>query len=124
MNCPRRRFRGALGAASNDAPVLRAFPGNGEAFQLMWAAAQSTYDREVQLRLLLTFVLCLALAGCGAHGGMSAASTTLVANPASMQPSDGHYTNPLPIALAGGHLAESCPDPAVIRSQSPEDAAW
>jgi arabinan endo-1,5-alpha-L-arabinosidase len=36
----------------------------------------------------------------------------------------GRYTNPLPIALPDGSFMESCPDPSVIRSQTPGDEGW
>ncbi|MFL5346536.1 MAG: family 43 glycosylhydrolase [Hyalangium sp.] len=34
------------------------------------------------------------------------------------------YTNPLKLQLADGNVAETCPDPAIIHSQTPGDDAW
>lgn len=34
------------------------------------------------------------------------------------------YTNPLKLQLTGGGIAENCPDPSIIRSQTPGDPHW
>jgi arabinan endo-1,5-alpha-L-arabinosidase len=34
------------------------------------------------------------------------------------------YTNPLKLQITGGGIAENCPDPSIIRSQTPGDAHW
>jgi arabinan endo-1,5-alpha-L-arabinosidase len=43
-----------------------------------------------------------------------------------VQPIQGvnRYANPLPIQLPDGSNIVSCPDPSIIRSQTPGDDAW
>jgi len=66
-------------------------------------------------RPVLSAIAALALAVAGLVPALSA--------PAA-QAAPATYSNPLPLDLGGGHLAEQCADPDVIRSHDPADPAW
>lgn len=69
------------------------------------------------MRLSVCFCLLLMLAACGG-GFVEQAATQLEPVPA------GQFQNPLRISVPDGSYAESCPDPSVIRGQSPGDEYW
>jgi arabinan endo-1,5-alpha-L-arabinosidase len=72
--------------------------------------------RVVRIVAFISLLLCLTLIGCGA-GGTSV-------HPSLAQERAGSYVNPTRIAVPGGSLAESCPDPSIIRGQSQGDENW
>ena len=51
------------------------------------------------------------------------AAAVVGAAPAA-QAAPATYSNPLPLDLGGGKLAEQCADPDVVRSHDPADPAW
>lgn len=71
----------------------------------------------MRTRATLALLLFVWLTACGVGPVNSFTSAVIAAAP-------GQYANPLRISLADGSLAESCPDPSVIRSQTPGDDNW
>lgn len=70
-------------------------------------------------KLILAAVTAVAL---GATIPATAPAPPAVAAPAVAAPAT--YSNPLPLDLGGGRLAEQCADPDVIRAEDPADPAW
>jgi arabinan endo-1,5-alpha-L-arabinosidase len=68
--------------------------------------------RTVAIALLIG----LTLISCGTGG------TSI--RPSLLQERAGTYANPMRITVADGSLAESCPDPSIIRGQSAGDNNW
>ncbi len=71
----------------------------------------------MRTRASLALVLVVAFTACGVGPVTSFTTSAVLAAP-------GQYANPLRIFLPDGTLAESCPDPSVIRSQTAGDDNW
>ncbi len=69
------------------------------------------------MRVGIAVCLALMLVACGSGVARQAVSS------AEPFPA-GQYQNPLRITVPDGSLAESCPDPSIIRGQSPGDENW
>src|SRR5437868_6643934 len=81
-----------------------------------------------KMRLAVLIFLISSLLGCAglpAKSGVAASASLLAANTA-LPPTypAGEYKNPLRIVTQSAGAVESCPDPAIIRSQTPGDDAW
>jgi arabinan endo-1,5-alpha-L-arabinosidase len=82
-------------------------------------------------------LLACCMAGCG-EGSLGPSATTQLlpaAAPTSTPPAvagtptaqalcAGCYVNPIQIAIPGGGTMPSCPDPSILRGQTPGDSAW
>ena len=73
------------------------------------------------MRTLVNLLLLLPLLACSANN--FAERAVLAASP-NTQPAAVMYQNPMNITVPGGKQMESCPDPGLIRSQTPGDNAW
>lgn len=68
------------------------------------------------MRTALAILLALTLVSCGTGSN--------IIHPTLAQERAGTYVNPIRIAVPDGSLAESCPDPSIIHSQTPGDDNW
>ncbi len=76
---------------------------------------------------VIAVVVCLIIGLTACGGGVSNAPVVTAAlAPVAIEGAQraGAYQNPLPIQLADGTTAESCPDPSIIRGQTPGDDYW
>ncbi|HUO60311.1 MAG TPA: family 43 glycosylhydrolase [Candidatus Acidoferrales bacterium] len=73
------------------------------------------------MRILAALLLVVPLLfACGATYLAEPAPLSATATPLAA----GMYQNPINIAVSGGKQMESCPDPSILRSQTPGDNAW
>lgn len=78
-------------------------------------------------RVFVIFFLLASLAGCGGPVSNFSSVVTPVSvtvMPPAVSERTAQYQNPVPVRASDGTIAESCPDPAIIQGQTPNDHAW